>query len=346
MIHANTSPTSVPGESAVRHVGAFFSASTSSSSTRPLKPFSEAQQQIALLRSRGLEVHDEAAARSALQRLGYYRLSGYAHAMKLDAAKVDPAHAEFKPGATFPLLVQLADFDKSMRLLVLDGLEVIEIAVRAAVVARLGRVDVEAHRNPALLDGRFTASVSGHPSNHDEWLQRFDLLFSRSKEDLVEHHRLHYGARMPIWAALEIVEFGMLSKLVAGLQHRDRNAIARQFGTGHSGVLTSWLHAFNVTRNRAAHHARLWNRANARAPLLPAPGENNDLAFLHSDEMARKRLFGTLCCMRSMIRAIAPGSSWHIELKRLLNSFPTASSLSIRSAGFPANWEQLPLWSD
>lgn len=344
MIHRNTSPTSVPGESAVRHVGAFISAAPSPA--RALKPSTTVCQQIELLRSRGLEIGDEQAARASLNRLGYYRFSGYAHALKVARAEGSHAARHFKPGATFPLVIQLAEFDNALRLLVLQGLELIEIAVRAAVAELLSKLDVEAHRNRALLDGRFTTALAGHMSAHAEWLQRFDLLFARSKEDLVEHHRLHYSARMPVWAALEILEFGLLSRLVAGLQHRDRRALARHFQVGHPGVLTSWLHTFNVTWNRAAHHARLWNRTSVVAPLLPAPSESGDLAFLHVDEFARKRLFGTLCCMQSMIRVIAPRSEWHQRLKALTGSFPASPTLSLRSAGFPDDWEALALWKD
>lgn len=241
MIHPNTSPTSVPGESAVRHVGAFISGPVA----RALKPFATTCQQIELLRSRGLEIDDEQSARASLSQLGYYRFSGYAHALKVARADSHPTARQFKPGATFPLVVQLAEFDKALRLLVLQGLELIEIAVRASVAEQLGKLDVEAHRNRALLDGRFTNALPGQISAHDQWLQRF-----------------------------------------------------------------------------------------------------GDLAFLHLDEFARKRLFGTLCCMRSMIRAITPRSAWHVQLKMLTGSFPASPALSLHSAGFPANWETLALWKD
>ena len=103
---------------------------------------------------------------------------------------------------------------------------------------------------------------------------------------------------------------------------------------------------FNVTRNRAAHHARLWNRTNAKVPLLPPRAGSGDLAFLHDDGLALKRLFGTLCCMRVVLRSISADIDWHQQLKSLIARFPRAGNLSIRSAGFPDDWEALPLWRD
>ncbi|OWQ86283.1 hypothetical protein CDN99_20850 [Roseateles aquatilis] len=126
----------------------------------------------------------------------------------------------------------------------------------------------------------------------------------------------------------------------------DAPSAAAQLGVNHPAVLTSWMHAFNVTRNRAAHHARLWNRTNTRAPLLPPLAASGDLAFLHVDEHARKRLFGVLCCMRTLLRAIASELDWHRQLKALMSSFPRTPTLSIHAAGFPSDWETLPLWRD
>lgn len=45
--------------------------------SQPAKNFKSHGQQIELLRSRGMHIEDEAAARRALERVNYYRLSGY-----------------------------------------------------------------------------------------------------------------------------------------------------------------------------------------------------------------------------------------------------------------------------
>ena len=41
------------------------------------KPWKSFEEQLALLKKRGLQVDDDAAALNYLDRLGYYRLSGY-----------------------------------------------------------------------------------------------------------------------------------------------------------------------------------------------------------------------------------------------------------------------------
>ena len=44
---------------------------------KPLKPWLAFTEQLDVLQARGLEVEDRAAALDYLERLGYYRLSGY-----------------------------------------------------------------------------------------------------------------------------------------------------------------------------------------------------------------------------------------------------------------------------
>lgn len=346
MIHANSSPTSVPGESAGSQVGD-FSFHSPRKTPRPPKPFTSVSQQIALLKARGLTVQDEAEAHNVLRRIGYFRFSGYAHSLKAIRRSVPSFDSGYRANASFKQIVHLGDFDRSLRALMLDGLETIEIAVRAAVVRRLGPLDVEAHRRPDLFDRRFTNRLPGEScSLHDEWLRRFDDLVSKSKEEFVEHHRRRYAGRLPIWAAMEVLEFGLLSKLIRGLQFRDAKALSEGFGLDHPVVLQSWMHMFNIARNRAAHHVRVWNRTTTKIPLLPPGSVCPDLAFLHRDEHAKTRLFGTLSCMRWMIRTIAPDCHWHREIRRLAATFPQASGLSLRAAGFPDDWSSLPLWRD
>lgn len=46
------------------------------------KAWKSLEEQIALLKSRGLSISDDAKAAEYLERIGYYRLSGYFYAMR------------------------------------------------------------------------------------------------------------------------------------------------------------------------------------------------------------------------------------------------------------------------
>lgn len=99
------------------------------------KPWKSFEEQLAILKGRGLQVDDDVAALNYLGRLGYYRLSGYLYPFRdfeitkdaqgklTGTRRVD----DFMQGSHFEDAVKLYVFDKKLRMLALDGLERIEM---------------------------------------------------------------------------------------------------------------------------------------------------------------------------------------------------------------------------
>lgn len=81
-------------------------------------------QQIEFLTSQGLLVRDQALAYQALSSVSYYRLSSYLLPFK--RAHQGNAPRQFKENATFEQIWQLYQFDRELRLLVVDAIEKIE----------------------------------------------------------------------------------------------------------------------------------------------------------------------------------------------------------------------------
>jgi abortive infection bacteriophage resistance protein len=314
---------------------------------KALKPYKTYPDQLAQLEGRGLTVADRSAALAALQRLGYYRLSGYFYALRKTNPVGKPGRQnDFETGASFELVVALADFDKRLRLLALDAIESVEIAVRVAIAYRLGKFDPLAHLQPRLLDGRFTQQRPGQAqSRHQDWIARFEEQCSKSREEFMQHHREVYGGQVPIWAAIEVWDFGLLSRFFEGMASRDQNALAHQLRLGQGDVLESWLRSLNFVRNVAAHHSRLWNRRNPATLKLPSLDAARGLALLRSHPDSLSRVFGAFTALAWLLQVITPGSDWPARVRSLVASFPTTPLLSLEAAGFPEGWEQDPLWA-
>lgn len=311
------------------------------------KPYLTLDQQIALLRSRGLIISDEPKAKQYLSRIGYYRLTGYLYPFRdiSGAHSSDPDH--FKPGTDFGTVIDLYVFDKKLRLVMLDALERIEVAVRVEIALLLGQHGSLAHRDPRRLLPNFTQQIKPpalRPA-HQEWLRRCDDSFGRSKEDFVKHFKQKYpGDYMPIWMAIELWEFGTLSVFFGGMLGADKNAIAARFGLPHGRMLESWLWNLNVVRNIAAHHSRLWNKPAVAQPQWPPAATFPDLAHAARNVHAQTRLYGSAAIARCMLRTINPATSWPDRLKAVLATFPQSAHISLDQAGFPAGWEKEPLW--
>ena len=312
---------------------------------KPLKPWMAFDDQLQQLQQRGLQVEDDAAARAYLKRLGYYRLSGYWYplrAIDLAAPKAQGRAVRgdtFVTGSRFEDVVRLYVFDKKLRLLALDALERIETAVRVDIAHLLGERDPRAHENPDCLHGNFAKKLIAKgpdqgKTEHQLWLEKYASMLHRSrKEPFVAHHLQQYGA-LPIWAAIEIWDFGLLSKLFAGMQHADQQTIAALYGAPDGRAFAQWLRSLNFIRNVSAHHSRLWN-----INVL----ELSPVSAAWSPELNGARPFFYFCLMQHLLRVICPRSSWGQRFAQLLhNAFLAA--FSPRELGAVSGWQAWPLW--
>lgn len=191
--------------------------------TKPFKTYSE---QVELLRGRGMRVDDPPEAERILARLNYYRLSGYWYPMRCFTAS-GVARNEFKPGASFELVTSLYEFDERLRHCVFMELDRVETAVRAIVGYELGRIDPLMYLDEQKLGATAQRRKNGR-SIHSVWLGKYASALRASKEQFVVHHRQRYGGELPIWAAVEVMDWGMLSHLYGMAPNIVRNRVARR----------------------------------------------------------------------------------------------------------------------
>ncbi|MGH3500705.1 MAG: Abi family protein [Nocardioidaceae bacterium] len=321
------------------------------------KPWLLVHEQVERLVEHGLEVGDKARAAKVLAAIGYYRLTGYLYPFRASEEYVDKEDqhrirvlSDFRPGTRLAHAEEIIDFDRRLRMLVLDGLERVEIAVRMRVGYVLGRGSAFAYEDASRFVQTFTAGRTDirdpAPSKHVQWLQRVSDRQARSDEQFVEHFRDKYDDRMPVWALTEILELGHLSVLYRGMNQVDAEEIAHAFGVPTKKMMTSWLAGLNYVRNVAAHHARLFNRKLQNAPSRPKLGQIPVLDHLRSSEDA-KMVYGTynaLAVIAFLLPSIDPENDWAARLAALLRDFPTSNALTIESLGAPQDWDTLELW--
>ena len=168
----------------------------------------------------------------------------------------------------------------------------------------------------------------------------------RSRDEFVLHYEQKYGARLPlpIWIAIELWDFGLLSHLYSGLQTHDCQAIATRFKVPDWKSMRSWLRSLNYVRNVIAHHGRLWNLNVSDNPKLPKRGTMPELDHLWALPNAGTRIYSVCCILCHFSRVINPQSSWPQQLKELVNAFPIMPYANIQAMGFPSNWQNETLW--
>lgn len=317
------------------------------------------QNQVERLKEHGLQMPDDARAAKVLAAIGYYRLTGYLYPFRISDKHVELEDGTqmrvlsgFRPGTRLGHAEEIIDFDRRLRLLVLDGVERIEVAVRMRIGYVLGRASAYAYEDPTRFIETFTANgtdIRGPKSSkHVQWLQRVSARQASSDEKFVEHFREKYDDRMPIWALTEILELGHLSVLYRGMNQVDAEELAIAFGVPTKKLMASWLASLNYVRNVAAHHARLFNRKLQNAPSRPKVGQIPVLDHLRASEHA-KQVYGTysaLAVIAYLLPFIDPDTGWVSRVVTLLRDFPTSDVLTVESLGAPSDWSALVLWQE
>lgn len=318
------------------------------------KPWLSYPEQIEQLKARGLAVTDKVKALEYLERIGYYRLSGYWHPFRERSGLFCPIGKgikrgkktketsavldSFKPGSSFEAAVHLYVFDKRLRLLVLDALERIEVALRVDIAHTLGKYEPFAYLKPNLLFVGFAEEVDSRTGvpRHVDWMKKQATQVSRSKEDFIRHNKNKYGLPLPIWIACEVWDFNTLSELYAGMRPEDQNVIAEKYGVQNGRTLASWLRSLSYLRNVCAHHSRLWNRNVIDQPQKPPTGMVRcfEAAWEPGNEHTVARPFLLLCICKKLLDAINPASSWWQRFSELLAGFPENEPLGIGWGAF------------
>ena len=294
------------------------------------KPATTHDEQIDLLGSRGLLIQDRDRARHYLRHLNYYRLGAYWLSLEQEQ---DHGTHRFFPGTSFDDVLNLYIFERELRLLALDAIERVEVSVHTQWAYHLAhRYGCHANHNADIFKSEW---------DHTRNLAKLTDEVSRSQETFIQHLRRKYDEPLPpVCALVEVMSLGQLSKWYSNLRHsQDLNAIAHVFDLDEE-LLVSFLHHLTTVRNLCAHHSRLWNREfiftfklpkGRPAPLLPSVNRQEP-----------RKLYNTLAVMAYLLDFVSESHHWKVRLHGLIAKHRIES----RAMGFPAGWENLPLWRE
>ncbi|MBE0471122.1 MAG: Abi family protein [Methyloprofundus sp.] len=265
-----------------------------------------------------------------LAHLNYYRLSGYWYEYRLHNA----SPLRFQPNTRFSEIIQLYQFDKALRILLLDAIEQIEVSIRTKLAYHLG----ERYGAHALLN----ATLFNKQGTYHTTLAKLETEVGRSREEFILHLTGKYQEALPpIWAAVEVMSMGQLSSWYKNLKVRqDALAISANYELD-SKVLSSFLHHLTILRNHCAHHARVWNKQFTFTLQIPSHKPLPVIEAFQTECMAQRKIYNTLVMMAWMLNIIQPEHDWLHRLKRLLAKYP---DINLAQMGFPADWQDYAIW--
>lgn len=311
------------------------------------KPPLTYDEQIALLKSRGLIISDETTAKKLLANICYYRLSAYMLPYK--KKEDDKILNDFRDGTTWNDVCTLYTFDRELRLLVFDVIERLEVAIRSQIVYQLSsKYGAHWQDLPGIFKPKTeTILKDGRKVVNDVYadIQKHitEQLHNNKAEVFIQHYRKKYDdpQNPPSWMCAEVMYFNHLSRICTGLKHRaDINGIASYFALPPN-IFCSWLHTINYVRNICAHHARLWNRDMNIVPERLSFSKS--LQWISNpDKVQRSKIYYFLCMLNYMLQTVNPMSPFKSRLKKMLNEYGHA--IPLNAMGFSTAWEMEKIW--
>lgn len=225
---------------------------------RPLKPALSLEEQLSLLKARGMTIEDDDEALNALRSLNYYRISGYSFQFKCSGEE------KFEPGTSFSTVLKLYDFDSRLRNTIIRYLEIIEVYARTEIAywfsREYGSYGHYGKRNflrcrefknfqqasiSAIWKNRDMPSVK----NHQKYNEPVDFYAP------IPPKRFY----MPLWVLVEILSFSTISKFYSAIAPDVQNRIAKDMKNDMQ-YLGNQLHCMANLRNICAHYGRIYNQ--------------------------------------------------------------------------------------
>jgi len=288
---------------------------------------------MALLQQRGLTINNPAETSYSLQHIGYYRLAGYWQIFQNDRV----LHT-FVPGTTSEQIIELYNFDRELRLLLLDAIERIEISFRSVMVN-----EMSVNYGPTWFS---EPTLAFNEDTMDTIIDIINNELDRSNEDFIKHHDRKYGKEEhpPAWKIVQVLSFGTLSKIYGNIDKGvpEKKNIAKIYGLPADEWLHSWMQVISVLRNYCAHHSRVCYRVfsfppkEMRRPKLPwiknMPPAGGQLS---------QHLYYQLCAVRYLLHTACPNNQFNDRLKQLITQY---HGIDLNRMGFIPGWETEDLW--
>lgn len=282
------------------------------------KPFKSTEEQIKLLKDRGLVISDEQYAFDVLRKLNYYRLSAYSLTLRIDN--------RFYDDITFDNIVELYNFDYEFRHIILRYTPDIEFSFRAYIAYH----HTQKYSPLGYLDSKNFSDAWYHAM----FLSKLKSYIDKSTDVFITHHKEDLKGIYPLWVVIEVLTFDVLSKLYKNLLPEDKNIIASYYHLGRQ-YIENWLHIAVLARNISAHGGRFYNRNNLQPVkvdkyLQSKINTSSPFAYIFA-------IFRLLSSNQLRIDLIN-------DISKLFKDFPFALE---KHMGFPDDWklileEQMP----
>lgn len=203
-----------------------------------------------LMYDKGLKVKNKDNALQILHHENYYRLSGYMVDFLDD-------HDMFQSDITFEQIYNIYKTEKEIRSTLFELINDIEVYLKTQVANYFSlKYGADGYLNPY----NFKHDRSKEYGDAISLIKKCNDIMKKNPDNLiVKHHQEKYGGFLPIWAIVELMSFGTISKFFSIMKTTDKKAICRiGFNDITYDKLESFYHSITYLRNQCCHYQRFY----------------------------------------------------------------------------------------
>lgn len=298
------------------------------------KIFKTLDEQIDILKGKGLIINNESKTREVLLRENYFFISGYRH---LFTERKD----KFLPGTTFEELYATFLFDRAIRNTFFKNILVVENNIKSITSYQLSRkygFKEKDYLNPENFSQDSLQSRQVYDVLNKVKRQ---IRVNGRKHSATFHYIEHYGY-IPFWILVKVLSFGIMAEFYDILKYEDQEDISN-FYKVNPEVLGIYLSLLSNFRNVCAHEDILYDHKTQR--LIPDTKYHELLNIPKDDDgyiYGKNDLFSLVIMMKvllskddfeDMIDEIRREVN---RLDKIVNIVPLDTILN--RIGFPSNW--------
>ena len=303
------------------------------------KEFKKLDEQIEILRNKGLTINDNNYAADVLFRENYFFLNGYRHIFMKSAT-----NKTYIEGTTFEELYSLFLFDRVFRNILFKNILNVENNIKSIMSYYLS-LHYGYHEKDYLDYHNFTANPekSRQVSDIIKKMKR-QIKSNASSHSATMHYVNSYGY-IPLWVLVKVLSFGIIGELYSILKKEDQINIADVYDLD-SDTLSNYLVLLSHYRNLCAHEDIVFENKTQRAiadtkyhRLLKIPITNDEYIYGKNDA------FALIIIMKQVLKN-EEFKNMALEIKHAFKNLElNISSIPITKVydrmGFPENWDEI-----
>jgi len=254
-----------------------------------------------------IKCKDENLIKHYLLHCNYYKLRGYWLFFE-----------EIKRSVYFEEVVNLYEFDKKLRMLFMDYIEIVETSIKSIFAYHLTNKYGTSHIH-------LRKCIFYNEKYYYQSIVQLKENYKKSKEIFANHFQTKYDEDLPpLWASVEIMTLGEISKWFSNVNMYDQKEISKYYKFPTKSLRTLFINLTEV-RNICAHHSRLWNKRLANAISIPKKFQiSNPKTF---------KIYHTLITMDELLKNIPSKNNLLYEFCKIT----LEHNIPIKYMGFPKN---------